>query len=662
MQNLLGFHGASSMAGRLIACAAALAACAVMLAAASPVSAQEADGDPDGGVRTISRAVVQPLPDTTGMTLNDALGRLGRNPRDVQALIGAGNAALAMGDVDAATGFFRRADQISPGNARVKAGLAGAYVRSGNPFEAIPLFQEAERAGALDSALAADRGLAYDLVGDNAAAQALYKLALARGPDEEISRRLALSQAIAGDRKGSEATLTPLLRLQDKASWRTRAFALAILGEPEQAVTIAKTILPPDLAAAMSPYLRYMPRLTPAQQAAAANFGSFPRASEIGRDDPRVALYAPAGGRRPALASADARLIPSGEALGSKRPRDDRQARRERRAAEQQRAAAARQSQQQVARVAPGEVLPGIVSRDPAPQVASAGPAGKPRTPAVKAPQPAAAPPRVARAELPPAAARPAPATTSVASASPARVSAPAKAAPAPATAPPPAKPASSPAIAPSMSGPVAPSAMPPPGFDLASIAARQEPRLAPSPASNPPASGAAAPTVATAAPAAPPQVAAASPARAAPPPKPQSLSDAFSDFSRPAVDVTPAAGAVDIRRIAPARVRPTPVVKPVRAAPPSHPSRIWVQIATGRDKAALAFDWRRMGRQASDIFKGKQSFVAAWGQTNRLLTGPFESERAANAFIVQLRRSNIDGAFVWTSPAGQVVDQLGGK
>lgn len=167
---------------------------------------------------------------------------------------------------------------------------------------------------------------------------------------------------------------------------------------------------------------------------------------------------------------------------------------------------------------------------------------------------------------------------------------------------------------------------------------------------------------MATAAPAAPPQVAAASPARAAPPPKPQSLSDAFSDFSRPAVDVTPAAGAVDIRRIAPARVRPTPVVKPVRAAPPSHPSRIWVQIATGRDKAALAFDWRRMGRQASDIFKGKQSFVAAWGQTNRLLTGPFESERAANAFIVQLRRSNIDGAFVWTSPAGQVVDQLGGK
>lgn len=650
MQDLLGKHRATSIAARLTACAAALAVCACMLAAGSPASAQEADGDPDGDVRTISRPVVQPLPNTTGMTLNDALGRLGRDPRDVQALIDAGNAALAMGDVDAATGFFRRADQISPGNARVKAGLAGAYVRSGNPFDAIPLFQEAERAGALDSTVTADRGLAYDLVGDNAAAQALYKRALARGPDEEVTRRLALSQAIAGDRKGSETTLLPLLRQQDKASWRTRAFALAILGEPEQAVTIAKTILPPDLAAAMAPYLRYMPRLTPAQQAAAANFGSFPRASEIGRDDPRVALYAPAGGRRPALASADARLIPSGEPLG-KRPRDDRQARRERRAAEQQRAAAARQSQQQVARVAPGEVLPGIVSRDPAPQVASAAPAGKPRTPDVKAPQTATATPRVARAELPPVAARTVPATTSVASAPAVRVSAPSATAPAQATAPPPAKPAP----APSMSGPVAPSTTPPPGFDLASIAARQDPKLAP-PGSSSPAASREAPA------AAPPQVAAETPARAAPLPKPQSLSDAFSEFSRPAGDVTPAAGAVDIRRIAPARVRPTPVVKPVRAAPPSHPSRIWVQIATGRDKAALAFDWRRMGRQASDTFKGKQSFVAAWGQTNRLLTGPFESERAANAFIAQLRRGNIDGAFVWTSPAGQVVDQLGGK
>lgn len=93
----------------------------------------------------------------------------------------------------------------------------------------------------------------------------------------------------------------------------------------------------------------------------------------------------------------------------------------------------------------------------------------------------------------------------------------------------------------------------------------------------------------------------------------------------------------------------------------PSHPSRIWVQVATGRDKAALGHDWRRMVREAAEVFRGKQGSISAWGQTNRLLTGPFPSEAAANAFIAQLRRADVNGAFVWTSPAGQVVDSLGG-
>ena len=31
------------------------------------------------------------------------------------------------------------------------------------------------------------------------------------------------------------------------------------------------------------------------------------------------------------------------------------------------------------------------------------------------------------------------------------------------------------------------------------------------------------------------------------------------------------------------------------------------------------------------------------------------------SSFIAQLRRADVDGAFVWTSPAGQVVDVLAG-
>ena len=259
------------------------------------------------------------------MNLNAALARLGRNPRDVQALIDAGQAALSIGDVDAAVGFFSRADQVTPGNPRVKVGLARALVRNGNPFDAFTLFEEAERGGAMDSTAALDRGLAYDLVADNASAQRYYRQALAAGPNDEAVRRLAISLAIAGDKRGSGTTLSPLLSRQDKAAWRARAFSLAILGQADEAISVVNGTLPASLAGAIAPYLRYMPRLTPSQQAAAANFGQFPRASEIGQDDPRIARYATNSSRRIAVASADSGLIPKGEPLGRNgRGRDSR--------------------------------------------------------------------------------------------------------------------------------------------------------------------------------------------------------------------------------------------------------------------------------------------------------------------------------------------------
>lgn len=142
-------------------------------------------------------------------------------------------------------------------------------------------------------------------------------------------------------------------------------------------------------------------------------------------------------------------------------------------------------------------------------------------------------------------------------------------------------------------------------------------------------------------------------------------VADAFGDISAPVADSAPAAGAVDSRRIRPQRIvaNPAPGGKAVPAKPaaPVHPSRIWVQVGTGRDKNALGFDWRRMNRTAAALFRGKRGYISGWGQTNRLLTGPFESEAAATAFINQLRRSDIS-AFVWTSPAGQVVDVLGAR
>ena len=130
------------------------------------------------------------------------------------------------------------------------------------------------------------------------------------------------------------------------------------------------------------------------------------------------------------------------------------------------------------------------------------------------------------------------------------------------------------------------------------------------------------------------------------------------------------ASGAVDIRKVAVASAakgkdatKADPAkdkAKEAKAPPkPSHPSRIWVQVATGRDKKALAFDWNRMIKADPAVFKARKGHVSAWGQTNRLLTGPFESEAAAKSFMAQLKKAGVDGAFLWTSPAGQAVDAL---
>ena len=641
----------------------AVAAFVIAAAAAAPIAvpqalAQNALSALAG--QSISQPVVQAIPGADGMALNAALARLGRNPRDIEALIDAGNAALVMGDVDAATGFFRRADQVSPNNPRVKAGLAGAMVRNGDPFGAIPLFEQAEKVGALDSALAADRGLAFDLVGDSASAQRYYQQTLARGANDEVSRRLALSQAIAGDRRGMEATLTPLLQRQDKAAWRTRAFALAILGQTEEAVRIARTVLPADIASAIAPYMRYMPRLTPAQQAAAANFGAFPAPSEIGRDDPRVAQYAPAISRRPTVAAAGSALVPRGEALGrsgsaaqsgqAAKQQSSRQSRpltRRQRAEQARLAAAERQGPtgpllavtrrtnpapdprpepqpraDLTPRVAPGDVQPGRGTEasaqsvvQPAPRVAALTVRQTPA--AAVTPRPTVPPPT------------PTPTPTAVTLPPVAQQATPAQ--------PPAATP--SPVVNPPVSASAAGIVDPPgPRFDLGQLPSRQTAEQTP-------------------------------PESAAPPPVPTpsrvSLSEAFAEFTRPAGAAAPSAGAVDISRLTPPRPkveRPAPKPAAVKPPPPSHPSRIWVQVGTGRDKSALAGDWRRMNRATAAAFRDMKGFITAWGQSNRLLTGPFASEAAANTFINQLRRADVIGPFLWTSPAGQVVDALAEK
>ncbi len=502
-------------------------------------------GAPSFAATLHAQEVVQALPDPANEQLTDALRRLSRNPESVPALVSAGRASLDLGDMAAALGFFARAQDIAPEDGRVLTGLALIAVRRGEAVTALQLFDNAEAAGVQMMPYAADRGLAYDLVGRNDTAQRYYRRALAREDSTEIRRRLALSYAISGEAEESENTLLPLLQRQDRSAFRARAFALAIAGRDEEAVAIAETMLPQRLSRRLEPYLRYMPRLTPAQQAAAANLGQFPSMRDIGEDSAQIASYSQANDPSPSStasatrpAPAADRLEPQGAPLGP---------------------ASSQPTAQAPAQVARSGELPAIGE-------APGGPTAAATPPRSVASQPAAQVAEVVTSRAP--AAEPQQPTRSVARVQP----------------------------------------IPQPSAEAPSASQREA----------------------------------------------MALADAFADFTLQGSQAPTNADAVDITSIDPPRERP----QPAEPAPPQYPSRHWVQVATGQDVSAFRFDWRRIVRNAGSLLDDADAFTADWGQTNRLLTGPFDSAREAQAFVSALAGEGVD-SFRFTSEEGEEIQPL---
>ena len=153
-----------------------------------------------------------------------------------------------------------------------------------------------------------------------------------------------------------------------------------------------------------------------------------------------------------------------------------------------------------------------------------------------------------------------------------------------------------------------------------------------------------------------------AAPAEPTPDPEPsQSVADAFAAFAAAQPVTAPRPGtAVDITTITPPRERAAPPPPPPEAKPkpPANPSRHYVQIATGRDRDALKFDWRRIARKADSLLDGKGPFVTKWVEANRLLAGPYPSAAAAREVMNKLKALEID-SFTFTSDPGQAIDKL---
>jgi Flp pilus assembly protein TadD len=229
-------------------------------------------------------------PQSPADTLANYLRTLASNPKDFGALIGAGKAAIAIGDPQAAAGFFARADEVNPRSPLPQAGMGAVSVANGEPRAAMPYFARALKLGAAVSQIGCDRGLAYDLLGQQAQAQADYRAAL-NGPDsDEARRRLALSLAINGNQADALQALAPLSAKGDAATGRVRAFVLALTGDANGAMRAADSAMPGSWST-VAPFLQRLAGLRADQKAAAVNLGIFPDSDDAAIASAQVPSY-----------------------------------------------------------------------------------------------------------------------------------------------------------------------------------------------------------------------------------------------------------------------------------------------------------------------------------------------------------------------------------
>lgn len=664
-----------------------------------------------------AQEVVQPLPGTTDADrLADTMRQLAANPQNVDALVRAGELSVAVGDLSGAAALFARAEKVDPRNGRVKAGMASILVRSERPGEALRYFMQAESFGADPRRFAADRALAYDLIGQQDRAQRDYRVALREAPDDdETIRRYALSLGISGKQELALKQLDPLLVKTDRGAWRARAFILAMNNDVPGAEKIATTMMPAGMAQGLQPFFQRLPNLPAADRAFAVHFG------EVHATPERIA---------------DARMTPSLPVLGPDptapvmmaatqpvvvAPADDKKGKRRDRKAKPGRVALAAVTPTPPAAVSVPAQPPVTLAATPTVRVAPATVQRLPTRPPVT----------VAQASPAPTALSGNPASVSVRGQLPAATVAQMAAIPVtPSTAPVVVRAGTTTIPTPGFSSGItaAPTTATAVGATAAPVVVAQ---TAPSPATAAVAAAASVPAPATPAPIAVAPVREV--AAVTPPPRRAIAGSEDSILARIIAGLSIPASELDV---APAAVaRPAPASPAVATLPTdgarvlaeakakterdaaakivadrlaaqklaadkkaadkkavadkkalaekkaaaekkaiadkeaaeekriarANPPRSWVQVAGGATEGDLAKAWKAVKAKAPAVFGSRGGWTTPLRATNRVLAGPFKTDAEARTFVNQLAKAGVS-AFTFSSDAGQVVTKLPSK
>ncbi|HEY0148942.1 MAG TPA: tetratricopeptide repeat protein [Allosphingosinicella sp.] len=611
-----------------------------------------------------------PALDSRGDALSRNLRSLSENPKSVTALMGAGKAALQLGDPQAAITFFGRAEEQAPRDGRIKMWLGSALVHLQQAQGALKFFAEAMAFGVPEAEVAGQRGLAYDLLGDPRRAQRDYRLALQAKPDAEVSRNLALSLAISGEREAALEAIEDQLLIRDRAAERTRAFVLALTGDAAGANRAVQASMPAQ-SAALAPFLQRLPALSVQERALAVHFGHFPTharnlpvppANSYAALDPAVATRAGApDSRQKALGTRESRTVTRLPTVQTRTTRAEQK--QQPASAEKPKTKSSGQLSAPV-RAAQQQVSPPAVQQPTTPTPAASKP-GEPVVVASPTPSPAQQQPTVLASNQAPASNAvsqpPVSAPTVTAQASP------------PLTTPQ--------AVLQSVAKTASPEAVvATPGFSLSAqpvqlaSAQKQEPiselasvEQAPAPAAAPVEEKGASrladiasliASLPESTPAATPAPAAAAPVKKPAPAPAKAATVAPKKEAPPKTQVaagkTPAKPAAKKETVAEKK----PAAKP---AAPAEPKRIWVQVAGGADKAALPREFSRLKTKAPKLLAAKTAWTTPLKATNRLLVGPFKTDAEAQSFVNDLKKASLTG-FAWTSDPGQKIEKLSNR
>jgi hypothetical protein len=103
------------------------------------------------------------------------------------------------------------------------------------------------------------------------------------------------------------------------------------------------------------------------------------------------------------------------------------------------------------------------------------------------------------------------------------------------------------------------------------------------------------------------------------------------------------------------------PVNQPPRtqASPQFTQRKIWLQLASGSNAAALPSQFERIRSRDRELFDGIPGYVAEGPDRARLIVGPFASATDADTFAADLEAVNVN-AFKWSNSESDRIVPLG--